>query len=139
MSRVIVVGLVRNKKDELLLCLMRSDRGVFPGQWGLPGGGIEPGENMEAALRREMREELGIEIKYIEPFLFKDGEYMKTYPGGEKQPVYMIFLLFNCSVVGEDIKLNQEFDAYRWVTPDTLVGLDLNVETIDTLKQIEFL
>ena len=94
---------------------------------------------MVTALRRELREELGIEIENIEPFIFKDGEYLKTFPGGEKQPVYMIFLLFNCRVVGEQIRLNQEFDAYRWVAPDTLIDLNLNVETLDTLKQIGLL
>ena len=41
--RVIVVGLIHNGRGEWLLCKMPAERGVFPGQWGLPGGGIEPG------------------------------------------------------------------------------------------------
>ena len=59
-TRIIVVGLVRDQGGRLLLCKMKPDRGVFSGQWGLPGGGMESGEKMEEALRRELREELGI-------------------------------------------------------------------------------
>ncbi|MDI5349372.1 NUDIX domain-containing protein, partial [Salmonella enterica subsp. enterica serovar Kentucky] len=40
-----------------LLCKMADNRGVFPGQWALSGGGVEPGERIEEALRREVREE----------------------------------------------------------------------------------
>ena len=43
--RVIVVGIVQNELGEYLICKMPQGRGVFPGQWGLPGGGIEEGEN----------------------------------------------------------------------------------------------
>jgi len=46
--RVIVVGIVQNELGEYLICKMPKGRGVFPDQWGLPGGGIEEGEMMEA-------------------------------------------------------------------------------------------
>ncbi len=64
-SRLIAVGLIWNQRGELLFCRMKPDRGVFPGQWGFPGGGIEPGEQMTDALQRELREEIGIEVDRI--------------------------------------------------------------------------
>jgi len=134
--RVIVVGLVWNDRHELLFCKMSSKRGVFPEQWGLPGGGVEPNEKIEEALRRELREEIGIEVKNIEPSFFKDGQYEKTFADGSKQQVYMIFLMFSCIAQNEKIKLNDEFSEYRWVKKEDFMTLDLNVETIDTLVRI---
>ena len=57
-QRTIVCPIIQND-GAYLLCKMADDRGVFPGQWALSGGGVEPGERIEEALRREIREELG--------------------------------------------------------------------------------
>jgi len=77
--RLIVVGVVENDAREILICKMPRHRGVFPGQWGLPGGGIEEGETVEAALRRELREEVGLEVRQIRTMFFTDGLYHKTF------------------------------------------------------------
>ena len=132
--RTIVVGIVENRLGEILLCKMKSDRGVFPGQWGLPGGGIEPGERMTEALQREIMEECGIVVKDIKPVVFKDGLYIKHLPDGTHHPVYMIFLIFTCATDTTDIMLNQEFSEYRWVMAEDLSEMNLNIETIDTLE-----
>lgn len=50
------------RDDRVLLCLRSATRAYYPGVWDLPGGHIEPGESDDAALRRELREELGIVI-----------------------------------------------------------------------------
>jgi nucleoside triphosphatase len=134
--RTIVVGLVWNEQRELLFCRMSPDRGVFPGQWGFPGGGIEPGERMEDALRRELREELGIEVENIQSAFFKDCSHDKIFADGTTKPVYMIFLLFHCTAVSDQLDLNEEFVEYRWVREGELGGLELNAETVDTLERL---
>lgn len=58
-QRTIVCPIIQNDGADLL-SKMADDRGVFPGQWALSGGGMEPGETMEQALRREIREELDL-------------------------------------------------------------------------------
>src|SRR5689334_5758640 len=78
--RLIVVCVVRNASEEVLLCRMPSDRGVFPGQWGLPGGGVEAGETLEQALRREVREELGVDLVEWRPLTFSDLARDKRFP-----------------------------------------------------------
>lgn len=134
--RTIVVGLVWNRRRELLLCKMTEGRGVFPGQWGFPGGGIEPGEQMTDALHRELSEELGIEIDNPVPALFKDCLHSKTFATGSVRMVYMVFLLFHCVAASESICLNEEFEEYRWVSESDLEALELNAETIDTLSRL---
>ena len=135
-ARTVVVGLVWNRRHELLLVKMHPRRGVFPGQWGLPGGGIEPGERMVDALRRELREELGIEIVDIEPALFKDGQYTKRLTDGSSRSIYMIFLVFHCRAVSDELTLNAELTDSRWVSETDLASLELNPETRDTLARM---
>lgn len=134
--RTIVVGLVWNRNGELLFCRMSPDRGVFPGQWGFPGGGIKRGEHMETALRRELKEELGIGIEDIRPAFFKDGLHKKTFADGTKVPIYMIFLLFHCTALEDDLQLNDEFVEYLWVKEHEVDKLELNAETLDTLIRL---
>src|SRR5262245_31899727 len=55
----VAAGLIFNQ-DRLLVC-QRDSRGSFAFKWEFPGGKLEPGEGYEGALRRELKEELGIE------------------------------------------------------------------------------
>lgn len=65
----VAVGVLARRREglldgtpEVLIALRRAD-GVLGGLWEFPGGKLEPGESAAAALVREMREELGIEIR----------------------------------------------------------------------------
>jgi nucleoside triphosphatase len=118
---------------------MPAERGVYPGQWGLPGGGIEDGETMDGALRREAHEELGIHLATATPLLFKDAVREKRYPDGRREELYMVFLVFDCPVTEVTIQLNDEFDAVAWVGPTDLERYDLNEETVDTFRKIGIL
>jgi nucleoside triphosphatase len=135
-ARFIVVGVVVNERGEYLICRMPEGRGVFPGEWGLPGGGIEPGETVEEALRREILEEVGLSLRRVEPLFFADGTYVKTFPGGEERPLYMVFLLFRCLAEEGEVRLNPEFDAAAWVPADQLSRYRLNRATAGTFARL---
>jgi 8-oxo-dGTP diphosphatase len=68
-----VVAAVLVDADRVLLCHRCPSRRWFPDVWDLPGGHVEPGENLEQALRRELGEELGIELESLdgEPVLLR--------------------------------------------------------------------
>ena len=135
-QRIIVCPVIQNE-GEFLLCKMASDRGVFPGQWALPGGGMEPGETMEAALRREIMEELGDDliITDIKPWAFRDDIRTKTYPDGSTEEIYMIYLIFDCTSANRQIAFNDEFQEITWATPEQLKSLDLNEATRITFSE----
>lgn len=59
--KLVVAGLVVDRGGTVLLTQRREDQ-TWPLYWELPGGKIEPGEAPEAALRRELREELGVTV-----------------------------------------------------------------------------
>ncbi|WP_084997698.1 nucleoside triphosphatase NudI [Cronobacter sakazakii] len=139
-QRIIVCPVIQNN-GEFLLCKMASDRGVFPGQWVLPGGGMEPGETMETALRREIREELGdkLLITDVQPWAFRDDIRMKTYPDGTTEEIYMIYLIFDCISANRNITFNEEFQEIMWVSPEALKSMDLNEATRITFTQKGFI
>ncbi len=133
-QRIIVCPLIEND-GAYLLCKMPSDRGVFPGQWALSGGGMEPGEKIEDALRREIREELGegLDIAEITPWTFRDDVRTKTYPDGSTEEIYMIYLIFDCRAANRNIAINDEFEDFAWVRPGEFENYDLNAATHVTL------
>jgi 8-oxo-dGTP pyrophosphatase MutT (NUDIX family) len=62
-QRDCVVGMIWSKDGKLLLGKKDPNGGgVYPDSWHLPGGGIEPDESHHDALRREIKEEIGIDI-----------------------------------------------------------------------------
>lgn len=134
-QRTIVCPLIQNN-GAYLLCKMADDRGVFPGQWALSGGGVEPGERIEEALRREIREELGdqLELSEITPWTFRDDIRVKTYADGSKEQIYMIYLIFDCVSANREVSINDEFQDYAWVKPADLHRYDLNEATRNTLR-----
>jgi nucleoside triphosphatase len=141
--RLIVVLVLRDARGDYLICRMPEDRGAYPGQWGLPGGGVEDGERLLPALRREAHEELGLEIEDERPVAFSGVVQAKLYPGGHRELQQMIFLIYSCRAAGNSpsplVRLNAEFDAYAWVDPVRMSAFDLNQATIRTFRTLGIL
>jgi 8-oxo-dGTP pyrophosphatase MutT (NUDIX family) len=80
--RDIVAGLVISKDNKVLFGMKNpKGGGVYADRWHTPGGGIEEGETHTQALRREMAEEVGIDINDGEVSLLDNegkGESLKT-------------------------------------------------------------
>src|SRR5688572_377142 len=75
-GRVEVVAAVLIRDDGRFLLGQRPPGKVYSGYWEFPGGKIERGEAPAAALRRELSEELGIEVTHAWPWLTRDYDYV---------------------------------------------------------------
>jgi nucleoside triphosphatase len=134
--RLVVVPVIRNASGDYLLCRMPIHRGVFPGQWGLPGGGVGPGETLEQALAREVREELGAELISARALHFSDLSHEKTFADGSRRSLYMVFLLYDCRIDTATPTVGEEIDEIAWVSPDRLVDYDLNSATREAFTRL---
>ena len=119
-------------RDGLVLLAKRSaGRKAYPGLWSFPGGHVEPGENLEAALARELREETGLTpTKYA--FLRSIADPDKTT---HERIVYHIYAITEWHG-GEPVVVDDEHSEFRWFDPAQAIGLtDLALDDYRPLLQ----
>src|SRR3954453_23364104 len=86
--RLVVVALIE-REGKILLGRKAPGRGPYPGTWHLPGGGVDLStETCEEALRREVREETGLEVGETEPVAW-DTDVQEDRAG---EDTYFVFL-----------------------------------------------
>lgn len=97
--------------DDKILLLRRSATDIRrPLQWDLPGGAIDPGEDIKQACAREVFEEAGIVIAVSDCKTI----YAMTEPVADAMSASFIF--FKAQVSRSEVKLSSEHDEARWVT-----------------------
>ena len=113
MTDVAVAILKKNKK--FLIC-QRKKNGRYGLKWEFPGGKFEPGETAEQCLRREIEEELSIQIHSIEHIRTEAAYYED---GG-------MFNVSYCFVSGFDGEpQNNVFEKIHWASLDELKQTDM--------------
>lgn len=103
------------KDNNRFLAIKRSSNAHSrPGDWDLAGGNVLFGELHEDALRREIREETGLEVGNIAPIQvatkYKDG-------------VYYLYINYTATASAEAIVLSEEHTEWRWLTQEEFVEL----------------
>ena len=107
--RIVAAVIARNDR---YLITQRRPSAVLPGLWEFPGGRVEEGETDEAALARELREEMGIQVEIGE-------QVMHTHHG---YPNYDIdFRVYRCRLHSPDAPIQHlRVHDHRWVDPRDL-------------------
>ncbi|MEI9906176.1 MAG: 8-oxo-dGTP diphosphatase MutT [Asticcacaulis sp.] len=112
MKTVLVVAAALVDNDGRVLIAQRPEGKAMAGLWEFPGGKVEAGETPEAALIRELHEELGIVVKHacLAPFVFASHSYDDFHL---LMPLYLIRRW-----QGEPDA--REHKALKWVRPNAL-------------------
>lgn len=111
----IAVAVIRNEKGEILLA-RRNEPGLSEAhnKWEFVGGGIDFGESPEQALKREVKEEAGVEVDVIGllPEVFSE---VQNLDDGDK--LHVIILSYECKITGGELKANldQEVAELKFV------------------------
>ncbi|KKD05597.1 (deoxy)nucleoside triphosphate pyrophosphohydrolase [Streptomyces sp. WM6386] len=128
-ERTVVVGAALLDTGRLLAA-RRSAPPELAGRWELPGGKVEPGETPEAALERELREELGVEI-----------EVGDRVPGRwPLKPPYVLQVWTAHLLSGSpDPKPLQDHDELRWLMREELWDVPWLDQDVEAVRKIEAL
>jgi 8-oxo-dGTP diphosphatase len=107
-----VVGAVI-RRDGAVLLLARSSDDFMGGMYELPSGQVDDGERLEHALRREVAEETGLKVDWIERYL---GSFDYTSQNGSatRQFNFLVSVAASTSVV------LSEHDGYVWCSPEAV-------------------
>ncbi|MGB4984952.1 MAG: NUDIX domain-containing protein [Erysipelotrichaceae bacterium] len=108
-------ALIVNEKKELLL-----QKRVDDGCWSYHGGSIEVDESVEQALKREVKEELNIDIEQYQLFnIYSGQQFHHIYPNGDNvSPIDIVYL---CTKYNGDIKLQvEEVSEIGWFNENNL-------------------
>jgi len=117
-----VGALVVNPKGEVLI--VRSSK--WADKHTVPGGHIELGESGEDAIRREVKEETGLDVEVLKLLLVQQAIYPKYYCKHE----HFVFMDYLCRTPDTRVKLDErELQHYLWIHPCRALELDLEEYT----------
>ena len=114
--------------------ILMAQRGKEPlkGWWSLPGGALEIGESLDSAVRREVREESGLEIEPLG--MFEVFERIMRDAAGAPEYHYVL-IDFLCRVTGGTLCAGDDVCRVEWVTREGLKGLQITEGTIDVIER----
>ncbi|MDD2515947.1 MAG: NUDIX domain-containing protein [Candidatus Gracilibacteria bacterium] len=112
-QKITACAYIYNENNEILVLRRSSEKELFPGLWEILGGHLEYGETLEEGLKREIKEELNLEIEIGEIV----HVFTYVHPNKEKKKHY-VEVDFLCKISNPDfeIKLNpKDHIEYKWL------------------------
>jgi len=115
-------------------------RGTEPllGQWSIPGGTIEIGETLEASVRRELREETGLEVRVLELIELFDRIYREPAPASanDKRPrFHYVIADYLCELVSGEPRAGSDVTDIAWAREEELPKFHLTEKATSVLRK----
>jgi 8-oxo-dGTP diphosphatase len=114
-SKVTSGALVVDEEGRVLLARRAAEPDL--GRWDIPGGFLDEGEHPIDGLKRELREETGLEVEPLELL----GIWMDTY-GGDSTAEATLNLYWTARVISGEPQPADDVDELQWFAPDELPG-----------------
>jgi len=111
--------IIKNSKGEILLGKRDKKSGFYPNTWGLPGGMIEYNEKIEDAAKREIKEELGVDVKII-----NQGKTCECFPKKECY-IHTIDIPLYAKIIKGKPKPLDETQETKWFKPSEIKKMTL--------------
>lgn len=125
------VGAIILDGRQVLLC--RRGKPPYVGCWSLPGGIVELGEPVVAALHREVREETGLEVTIVRLAEI----YERIIPDGENRTEYHYVLLdYLCHVESGKLKAGDDAAEVRWFASTELASLEMTPDSLAVIERV---
>lgn len=122
-------------------CTVLIRRGSEPlrGEWSIPGGTMEIGESLEEAVRRELREETGLEVRVLELIELFDRIYFENRaapPQDKKKPRYHYVIAdYLCELVGGEARAGSDVTDLAFAREDELGKFRLTEKATSIVKK----
>src|SRR6266581_1101937 len=116
-------------------------RGTEPllGEWSIPGGTIEIGETLEEAVRRELREETGLEVRVLELIELFDRIYPDNHAAAatdKKKPrFHFVIADYLCELVGGEPRAGSDVTDLAFAREEELPQFHLTEKATSVLKK----
>lgn len=115
---VAITAFIKNySQDKFLVVKRHKNEIAFPGKWAFPGGKTERGQTILETLKREVLEEVNLEIT-------NNIKFLKDYTFIRPDDQNVVGLCFEVIATSENVKISKDFEDFKWITPQELSTLD---------------
>ena len=144
LHRIAITAIIYNKDRKFLITKRSLKKKAFPGKWTVPGGGLSTDDyvntppstkagqwyySVEKTLRREVKEEVNVEIG--KPQYLLDLTFI--IPDGTPCMVLSFYAPYDSG----EVKLDEDSTDYKWVTADDAKNYDLIDGILEEIKMVE--